>query len=96
MNLTDLIGHNNADWMTNPHRNCNPNTDNPRDIRATADAWHPTERLEDRATKLCDGCPVKRECAAYAIERPEEVGIWGGTTTAQRNQIRAGNNGAAA
>jgi WhiB family redox-sensing transcriptional regulator len=41
------------------------------------------------ARRLCRGCPVRRQCAWYALARPEITGIWGGLTDADRNRIRA-------
>ena len=40
------------------------------------------------ARRLCAGCPVRAECLAYALEAPEEVGIWGGTTANERAATR--------
>ena len=36
--------------------------------------------------KFCSSCPVRRDCLNYALLYKEE-GIWGGTTTADRDQI---------
>jgi WhiB family transcriptional regulator, redox-sensing transcriptional regulator len=36
------------------------------------------------AVAWCVGCPVRVECAAYAIAAAERFGIWGGTTPAER------------
>lgn len=36
------------------------------------------------AIRICQRCPVKGECLAYANERQEEHGIWGGTTATKR------------
>jgi WhiB family transcriptional regulator, redox-sensing transcriptional regulator len=40
------------------------------------------------AVAWCVGCPVRVECAAYAIAAAERFGIWGGTIPAER---RAGS-----
>lgn len=37
--------------------------------------------------KVCGACPISVQCAEYAIKW-DEVGIWGGLTTAQRQQIK--------
>ncbi|MEY9933189.1 WhiB family redox-sensing transcriptional regulator [Catenulispora sp. GP43] len=39
------------------------------------------ERL---AQELCDACPVREECARFALAVGEEHGIWGGTTSQER------------
>lgn len=44
-----------------------------------------------RAAKtICKGCPVRPQCRAYALERPELGGIWGGTTDTERRRMRSG------
>jgi len=35
----------------------------------------------------CEGCPVRRQCLDHAIEYWEQ-GYWGGTTPAQRRDLR--------
>jgi WhiB family transcriptional regulator, redox-sensing transcriptional regulator len=42
------------------------------------------------AVKMCKTCPVRAECAAYAVEAEEIFGVWGGLTANQRKQIRRG------
>jgi hypothetical protein len=42
-----------------------------------------------RAARLCDVCPVFRECITHAILNREEYGIWAGSTGKVRKQIRA-------
>lgn len=32
------------------------------------------------ARKICDSCPVRRECLTHALTTPEKYGIWAGTT----------------
>lgn len=43
-----------------------------------------------QAQKMCKTCPVIKECAIYAITKPEPHGIWGGLTPNQRKAIRRG------
>lgn len=69
-------------------RNCRPPSDKPLDIQLFADMWHPVDAREDEARKLCRGCVVRAECAAWAIPQPDLVGIFGGTTTAMRAKAR--------
>jgi WhiB family redox-sensing transcriptional regulator len=40
------------------------------------------------AYSICSRCNVKTECLNYAVERPEIMGIWGGTSHRQRRKIR--------
>lgn len=41
------------------------------------------------AQLACQGCRVRVECAAYALAHPDLVGVWGGTTEAHRDTLRA-------
>lgn len=55
--------------------------------------FFPATRSEEdrqRATEaltICRRCPVQRDCLAWAIAADAD-GIWGGTTTTQRNTAR--------
>lgn len=40
-----------------------------------------------QATSICRDCPVKRECAAEALDNKEEYGVWGGLTERQRRSL---------
>ena len=43
------------------------------------------------ALEVCAGCPVRRECADYAVAAgPRLGGVWGGLTAAERARIRQG------
>jgi WhiB family transcriptional regulator, redox-sensing transcriptional regulator len=37
---------------------------------------------------LCRTCPVQGRCLQYALERPELLGCWGGTSEAERRELR--------
>jgi WhiB family redox-sensing transcriptional regulator len=41
-----------------------------------------------RASKLCEVCPVFRECITHALVNKEQYGIWAGTTGKVRKHIR--------
>lgn len=45
-----------------------------------------------RACRTCHTCPVRENCLTVALAHPSyaDAGIWGGTTAAQRRQIRNG------
>lgn len=66
-------------------------------MRDAACAEHPEvsffpERGDDvrPAKRVCAGCLVKAECRTWAIAQgPELAGVWAGTTTLQRRQMRA-------
>jgi WhiB family redox-sensing transcriptional regulator len=50
-----------------------------RDVRA---------KRETMAKSICARCPVKSPCLAYALRVDELLGIWGGTTEAERRQLQ--------
>jgi WhiB family transcriptional regulator, redox-sensing transcriptional regulator len=52
-----------------------------------ADAFFPLGRPRVDVKKLCSSCPVRAECLAFALEQEQE-GIWGGTTTRERKEMR--------
>lgn len=53
------------------------------------DLWMSTRARDQReAQAIClTPCPVRQKCFAYAIERREPFGIWGGSTERQRRSI---------
>lgn len=56
--------------------------------------WFPergdSPKLITAAKLRCAQCPVRDECLEDALADPHREGIWGGTSTAQRAEIRAG------
>lgn len=42
----------------------------------------------DEAKAICNRCPVKDICLSWALKDPSLRGIWGGTSTYQREQMR--------
>lgn len=49
-----------------------------------------------RALRICEGCPVKRQCLEFAIRTGEAEGIWGGTTPEERIRVLRGRGTAKA
>ena len=43
---------------------------------------------EQRAKRICESCPLKNKCLAYALEHQEANGVWGGLNPDQRKRIR--------
>lgn len=39
---------------------------------------------EARARKICDSCPVRVQCGAFALTTRQPYGIWGGITERER------------
>lgn len=41
-----------------------------------------------QAQAVCGRCPVRLECLAAALERPESAGVWGGLDKGPRQDLR--------
>ncbi len=41
-------------------------------------------RIEYRAKRICQDCPVLTECREHALEAGEPYGVWGGMTARER------------
>lgn len=44
-------------------------------------------RREREAKKVCQRCPVREQCAAYALATREPYGVWGGFTEHERSML---------
>jgi hypothetical protein len=82
--------------------NCQPPAHaTPTEHQAHADQWLPTTVMEPAAVRLCDGCPARLSCLDWALDFTDPVtgghveGVWGGTTTEQRQKMRRGGEAAA-
>jgi WhiB family redox-sensing transcriptional regulator len=42
----------------------------------------------DQAKRICQACPVRKRCLAWALELGAAAGIWGGTTEDERRALR--------
>ncbi|MEV7189097.1 WhiB family transcriptional regulator [Kitasatospora sp. NPDC093102] len=51
------------------------------------DAFAPTHPRVRAAKKICDGCPVARQCLELALRHKETHGIWGGMTSVERRHL---------
>ena len=55
--------------------------------------WYPERGESDRpvnraARALCASCPVISECANFGMSASEQIGVWGGLTGRQRQQLK--------
>jgi WhiB family redox-sensing transcriptional regulator len=39
------------------------------------------------AKAICETCPVRLACLAFALERNEKFGVWGGLTEKERARL---------
>lgn len=42
---------------------------------------------QNRAKKICRGCPVRNACLAEALDNRVEFGVWGGMTERERRAL---------
>jgi WhiB family redox-sensing transcriptional regulator len=64
--------------------------------QADPDAFFPEKgqhAVAKTAIRICRACPVRAQCLDFALSGADTwggiaTGIWGGTTPAQRNQLR--------
>lgn len=56
------------------------------------DLWFPTRGAQEEdlalAYAICDTCPVRDECLAYALDQNITFGVWGGKSGAERRALR--------
>jgi len=59
--------------------------------RSSVEWWFakPTSARSRAAVKLCEACPVRRECLAVGLLYEEEFGLWGGVNHLQRRPLVA-------
>ena len=58
-------------------------------VSQVPELWTSTEPHEQSAAaEACDGCPAIKQCRAYGLAHPNELGVYGGLTTTQRQATR--------
>lgn len=40
------------------------------------------------AKAICEACPVREECLAFALETAQAEGVWGGADAGERRRLR--------
>lgn len=43
---------------------------------------------EDEAVAVCQLCPIRTDCLAWALSKPEYYGVWGGMSEAGRRKSK--------
>jgi WhiB family redox-sensing transcriptional regulator len=56
----------------------------------------PAQQQIARAKVICAGCQVRRQCLEFALAQDQVYGIWGGTTSEDRQRDRRRRRRAAA
>lgn len=54
---------------------------------ADPDELFVTGAAQNRAKAVCQGCPVRTECLADALDNQVEFGVWGGMTERERRAL---------
>ncbi|MGZ8613766.1 MAG: WhiB family transcriptional regulator [Actinomycetota bacterium] len=49
-----------------------------------------------RAIEVCEECPVRNECLAWALDTCQDAGVWGGLGEEDRREVRRARRRAAA
>jgi WhiB family transcriptional regulator, redox-sensing transcriptional regulator len=63
--------------------------DQARCAETDPEAFFPEKSENSRdAKRVCAECPVRAECAGYAIENFIQWGVWGGLTPRERADVR--------
>jgi WhiB family redox-sensing transcriptional regulator len=53
-----------------------------------ADVFFPPSDGDDSVAKsVCEACPVRAACLAFAIDRGERFGVWGGLNEKERARL---------
>ena len=56
-------------------------------ITSDPDDLFVTGAAQNRAKAVCQGCPVRTECLADALDNRVEFGVWGGMTERERRAL---------
>jgi WhiB family redox-sensing transcriptional regulator len=46
-----------------------------------------TDEEAGAARSICETCPVRMACLAFALDRNERFGVWGGMTEKERSRL---------
>ncbi|GGS26839.1 transcriptional regulator WhiB [Streptomyces aureoverticillatus] len=54
----------------------------------------PAERDQEEAKRVCERCPVARQCLTYALRSGQTSGVWGGKDEGELARLRRRRRGA--
>jgi WhiB family redox-sensing transcriptional regulator len=43
---------------------------------------------QERAKTVCRRCPVREQCLQWALDTGQTIGVWGGTSEAERRALK--------
>jgi hypothetical protein len=67
-----------------------PPVDGSQPCNQDPEAWFPEKGGSVREAKaMCARCPFTDACREYALDRPDLLGVWGGLSQRERQQLRA-------
>lgn len=69
-------------WMT--YARC-------RDVEVDPDLFYPDRggsSTAEPAKRVCASCLVREPCLQFALDNDEKLGVWGGTSEAERRKLR--------
>lgn len=80
----EIIQEQKFDIFNDPARNC---------VEVPPKTFFPTDEIgEDRAKRLCQGCPLLEQCLEFALVKGEKHGVWGGKTEKERHRLHKQRN----
>ncbi len=84
MSIEDLSNHirRMGDWVE--ESKCGPATAHL--FNAFGNGWAAAQRTHE-AKRICKRCPVQDECLEYALKARIRVGVWGGLSAKERDEI---------
>lgn len=63
-------------------------------VEFSPDLFFPKSGPAHEAKRVCSECSVRNECLNFALDQPDLLGVWGGTTATDRHATK--KNGKAA
>ena len=61
--------------------------EDPETFFPVGNTGHALQQIEE-AKKICNRCPVKEPCLAWALESGQDSGVWGGLSEDERRAMK--------